>query len=144
MQGSLAVNVPAWLPASDAMWGVCCCQQQPMVRTSNMRTPAELWHTRFLACTSLWQGHPAQVSTPLLQKTLVTIALNTSSTSGYVAVGFPTVPTRMVGASSMVLAACSAGADCTGGVRFSQFYLGGEVVDGAWETQRCVMAARAG
>lgn len=73
----------------------------------------------------MWKAEPS-ASSP--GKTRVTLALNTSSTSGYVALGFPTTPGVMVDASAMVLAACSAGADCKGGARLSQFYLGGEDV----------------
>lgn len=73
----------------------------------------------------MWRASPSPNSPG---KTTVTLALNTSSTSGYVAVGFPTTAGRMVDASAMILAACSPGAGCSGGARLSQYYLGGETV----------------
>ncbi|KAL4443841.1 hypothetical protein ABPG75_011578 [Micractinium tetrahymenae] len=72
----------------------------------------------------MWRAAPSATSP---SKTTVTMALNTSSTSGYVAVGFPTQAGRMIGSSAMILAACSSGADCSGGARLSQFYLKGEI-----------------
>lgn len=70
----------------------------------------------------MWKAEPSPSNAA---KTLVIIGMN-ASTSGYVALGFPSRPGKMVGATAMVLAACTAGADCTGGVRLSQYYLGGE------------------
>ena len=49
-------------------------------------------------------------------------ALNTTRTTGYVAVGFPTSAGQMVGASAVALAAC---ASCAGGVTATGYYLGG-------------------
>lgn len=88
--------------------------------------------TDFLGCSlisgissSYWVMWKAEPSPSNAAKTLVIIGMN-ASTSGYVALGFPSRPGKMVGATAMVLAACTAGADCTGGVRLSQYYLGGE------------------
>ena len=53
---------------------------------------------------------------------LLTMALSAAS-AGYVAVGFPRRPGVMVGASSMILQACST---CPSGASIQEYYLGGE------------------
>lgn len=52
----------------------------------------------------------------------LTMALNTTDTSGYVAVAWPSTAGQMAGASSMILKACSS---CSSGAAMEQYYLSG-------------------
>ncbi|KAI3429584.1 hypothetical protein D9Q98_005670 [Chlorella vulgaris] len=73
----------------------------------------------------MWRHEPV-ASNPA--KLLVTMGLNASvGSSGYVSVGFPQRPGRMVGATAMILQTCPNGsADCVGGVKLTQWYLASE------------------
>lgn len=65
----------------------------------------------------------------LPQRTLLTVGMNATGASGYVAVGFPVRPRSMPGATAMVLSGCS-GAGCASGAQLRQFYLGGKLQSG--------------
>ena len=87
---------------------------------------------------------PAPPRCPL-QQTVLTIGLNANSNSGYVAVGFPAKPGCMVGASAMILHACTKGtAGCANGARLNQYYLGGENEQGGWLPACCLLLGAVG
>ncbi|KAI3429585.1 hypothetical protein D9Q98_005671 [Chlorella vulgaris] len=73
----------------------------------------------------MWKSEPV-ASNPA--KLLVTIGMNASvGSNGYVSVGFPQRPGRMIGATAMILQTCPDGsADCVGGVKLTQWYLASE------------------
>jgi hypothetical protein len=69
---------------------------------------------------------------------LVTIAMNASIDSGYVAMGFPSTPGMMAGASAIVLQTCPQGSDgCPNGVRLGQFYMGSTLASGGRRCGAC-------
>lgn len=91
------------------------------------------WHS---GCT-LWACRSRALTMPpprlaMPQKTMLTLGVNATGAAGYVAVGFPSRPGRMTGATAFLLSPSTSGAN---GAQLQQYYLAGERQSG--EGRRC-------
>ncbi len=120
----------------------CCAIVLGWVACSRWQGPAggggrHVWYVYTLCTTKLntrqtsgllygGAGRSLCSPTPTLattQKTTLTLGLNATGAAGYVALGFPTQPGRMTGATAFLLAPSAGGAT---GAQLQQYYLAGE------------------
>jgi len=64
------------------------------------------------------------------------MGMNSTASSGYVAVGFPSRPGRMSGATAMILQYCGSAGGATGcspsGAVLTQYYMASTLAGGEW------------